>query len=273
MRKLAHISDLHFGKEDPEIVLVLKEDLIKNKPDLVIISGDFTQRAREKQYRKARSFLDSLPFKTLCVPGNHDIPLFDLFRRFIFPLTRYRKYISEEVDPLFADDEIVVCGLNTARSLAWKEGRISVEQITEMENKLCPFPDDRLKIVVTHHPFLPPPDSKAIKLVGRSRLALDVIDKCNADLLLAGHLHTDYSGDIRGYYVKRKRSVIAVQASTAISTRTREDENAYNLITVNRNRINIQVRIWNGSAFKDELLTSYEKKNDEWIHLQKTLLK
>ncbi|MCU7497453.1 MAG: metallophosphoesterase [Ignavibacteria bacterium] len=267
MRLLAHISDLHFGRENQKIVYALREDLIGRAPDVVVVSGDFTQRARVSQYLKARRFLDSLPFRIIAIPGNHDIPLFDLFRRIFFPLQRYKKYISQDLNPLYADDEIVICALNTARSFAWKEGRISVEQISYLGNKLCSYPEDRFKIVVTHHPFIPPPDNPAIKLVGRSGLALDAIDQCKADLLLAGHLHLDYSGDVRGFYLKRKRSVISVQAGTAVSVRTRNEPNAYNLIKIIQNRIDIQVRIWNGSAFLDELLTSYEKRGDEWVHL------
>lgn len=272
MRILAHISDLHFGREDQKIVDALREDLISKAPDLIVASGDFTQRARVSQFKKARAFLDSLPFRIIAIPGNHDIPLFDLFRRIFFPLQRYKKYIAEDLNPLYADEEIVVCALNTARSLAWKEGRISAAQISYLGNKLCSFPNDKFKIVVTHHPFIPPPNNPSIKLVGRSILALDAIDECNADMLLAGHLHVDYSGDVRGFYVKRKRSVISVQAGTAVSVRTRKEPNAYNLINIIQNRIDIQVRIWDGRSFTDALLTSYEKKENEWIHLSKTEL-
>lgn len=273
MRILAHISDLHFGREDPKIAQALREDLISHTPGLIVASGDFTQRARTGQFKKARAFLDSLPFRIITIPGNHDIPLFDLFRRIFFPLKRYKKYISEDLNPLYSDDEIVVCALNTARSLAWKEGRISIDQISRLSNILCSFPNDRFKIVVTHHPFIPPPNDPAVKLVGRSEPALDAIDQCGADLLLSGHLHLDYSGDVRGFYVKRKRSVISVQAGTAISVRTRNEPNAYNLINIIQNRIDIQVRTWNGSAFTDALLTSYEKTGDEWVHLDKTKFK
>lgn len=272
MRVIAHISDLHFGREEQTIVDALRKDLINKNPDLVIISGDFTQRARVSQYKKAHAFIDSLPLKTIAVPGNHDIPLFDIFRRIFSPLSRYRKYISEELNPVYSDDEIVVCAINTARSFAWKEGRISVKQIAYVSDKLCSFPNDKFKILVTHHPFIPPPDRPSIKLVARSVPALDAIDKCGADMLLSGHLHTDYSGDVRSFYIKRKRSVISVQAGTAVSTRTRNEPNAYNLISIVRSRIDIQVRIWNGSSFTDELLTSYEKKADEWEHLNKTVL-
>ncbi|HEX2964116.1 MAG TPA: metallophosphoesterase family protein [Ignavibacteriales bacterium] len=273
MRIIAHISDLHFGREDRKIADALRDDLISHTPSLIVASGDFTQRARTSQFRKARTFLDSLPFKIIAIPGNHDIPLFDLFRRIFFPLQRYKKFISEDLNPLYSDDEIVVCALNTARSLAWKEGRISVGQISYLSSKLCSFPNDRFKIVVTHHPFIPPPDNPSIKIVGRSGLALDAIDECNADLLLSGHLHVDYSGDVRGFYVKRKRSVISVQAGTAISVRTRNEPNAYNLINIIQNRIDIQVRTWDGHAFTDALLTSYEKTGSEWVHLDKTEFK
>lgn len=264
MKRIAHISDLHFGTVDKRIAKRLINNLSDVNPDLLVISGDLTQRARTRQFIEAGNYLEKLPKPQLIVPGNHDIPLFDIFRRFLMPLKRYCKYITDDLSPQYLDDQLVVYGVNTARSLTWKEGRISVEQIEEMENQLCAIPNYVFKVVVTHHPFIPPPGDEGIRLVGRSIKALKIIDRCSVDLLLAGHLHQGYSGDIRPYYPKTNRSIIVVQAGTAISNRIRQEPNGYNLISVTKNRIHIEVREWDGKQFNVALQTSYAKQKNEW---------
>jgi 3',5'-cyclic AMP phosphodiesterase CpdA len=264
MKTLAHISDLHFGKEVPAVAEALVEDLRAVAPALTVVSGDFTQRARRKQFMAARDYLARLPHPQLVVPGNHDVPLFDVLRRFLAPLKRYCRFISRELNPTFSDDELLVVGLNTARSFTWKNGRISVEQIAALQGRL----EDgglRVKVVVTHHPFIPPPGDVGIDLVGRATRAITVLDKCNVDLLLAGHLHRGYAGDIRTHYPAARRAMIAAQAGTAISHRLREGEaNAYNLIKLERKLITIEVRAWNGTAFAPLRHTIYDRADDGW---------
>ncbi len=157
MRTIAHISDLHFGRTDPDVVEGLAADLTARKPDVLVVSGDFTQRARPRQYEEAAAFLRRLPTPQLVVPGNHDIPLFDVVRRVFFPLQRYRKYITKELRPVYSDDELFVLGINTARSFTHKSGWISEEQLLDVKLRVCPQPPDVFKVVVTHHPFIPPP--------------------------------------------------------------------------------------------------------------------
>jgi len=118
MRTLVHLSDLHFGRIDPSLVEPLRRAVTDAQPDLTVISGDFTQRARRSQFAAAREFLDSLKIKTLVVPGNHDIPLFDVVERFAAPLTRYRQFISAELEPEYEDDEMIVVGVTVPLLLA-----------------------------------------------------------------------------------------------------------------------------------------------------------
>ncbi|RPI72755.1 MAG: metallophosphoesterase [Ignavibacteriales bacterium] len=265
MKKLVHISDLHFGKENKIIAGDLIRDIKELSPDLVVVSGDLTQRARTRQFKSAKEYLERIPFKKITTPGNHDIPLFDIFRRIFFPLSRYKKYITEDMYPLYTDDEIAIMAINSARSLTWKNGRISPEQISEIENKLCSIDDTVFKIIVTHHPFIPPPGDPGIDLVGRSSKALTIIDECKVDLLLAGHIHHGYSGDVRPFYPKSKRSVISVQAGTAISNRIREEPNAFNFLSITKTFFTIEIRVWNGEKFIKSKIISYKKKGEEWV--------
>jgi 3',5'-cyclic AMP phosphodiesterase CpdA len=264
MKTIAHISDLHFGRDLAPVAEALAADLRALKPTLIVNSGDLTQRARSNQFIAARDYLARLPQPQLTVPGNHDVPLFDVARRFLAPLKRYCRFISSNLDPTYEDDEILVVGLNTARSFTWKNGRISVEQIEALEGRLNRG-GLRVKVVVTHHPFLPPPGDVGIDLVGRAARAITVLDRCIVDLLLAGHLHQGYAGDIRTHYPAARRAMIAVQAGTAISCRMRQGEaNAYNLLTLERTHITIEVRAWNGSAFAPLRHLIYDRADDGW---------
>jgi 3',5'-cyclic AMP phosphodiesterase CpdA len=266
MRTVAHISDLHFGTEIPAVAEGLVDDVRSLAPSLVIVSGDLTQRARRHQFFAARKFLARLPGPQLIVPGNHDVPLFDVGRRFLAPLSRYRQGIQRDLDPLHEDAELFAVGLNTARSFTWQSGRISAGQIALLNARLSAA-GDRMKIVVTHHPFIPPPDDAGIKLVGRAALAIPLLDAHAVDLLLAGHLHRGYAGDIRAHYPAARRSVVAAQAGTAISGRTRAEPNAYNWITLERTRISVTVRAWNGTRFSALRRSDYGWREDGW-HLE-----
>lgn len=266
MRTLAHISDIHFGREDPVVAEALVEDLRRLRPDLVVNSGDFTQRARRGEFRRAAAFMERLPRPQLCVPGNHDIPLYDVVRRFLRPVGRYKKHITADLFPHYVDDQIAVVGLNTARSLTWKNGRISVAQMMRLRDFLQGLPQDVVKVVVTHHPFLPPPgeDEGAVALVGRAREALAILDGGGVDLLLAGHLHHGYTGDIRTAYPETRRPIVVAQAGTAISHRVRGEPNAYNHVILDRKRIDIRVRVWTGDGFGEGVRAAYRFRDGGW---------
>ncbi len=266
MRTIAHISDLHFGKADPAVAAALLDDLRELKPSLVVVSGDLTQRARRGQFQDAQEFLRKIPFPILVIPGNHDVPLYDVFRRFLSPLGRYRKFITDDLTPLFRDEEMAVLGINTARSFTWKSGRISMDQIARIRERLCPVRDTRFKIIVTHHPFIPPPEEPeaGIDLVGRAVKAMRVIDECAVDLLLSGHLHHGYTGDVRTYYPATKRSIIVVQAGTAISHRVRNEPNGYNHLVLDENHMWIAVRVWKEGRFQEGQTVSYRLRDEEW---------
>src|SRR5687768_14918819 len=114
VRRIAHISDIHFGAEDPAAVTAAAKDLLAWRYDLLVVSGDFTQRARPRQFRAAMDFLKPLPQPHLYVPGNHDVPLYDVFNRFLNPVGRFRRYVTPDLRPVFRDDQMAVVGLNTA---------------------------------------------------------------------------------------------------------------------------------------------------------------
>jgi 3',5'-cyclic AMP phosphodiesterase CpdA len=266
MRIVAHLSDLHFGTEDVTIADAVRQDVATARPDLVVVSGDLTQRARSTQFRSAAEYLATLPSPQLIIPGNHDIPLYNVWRRFRHPLTRYRKDITSDLNPVYRDAEMLVMGLNTARSATWKNGRISMYQIKLMEEMFRAAGPELFKVVVTHHPFIPPPGDAGtgIALVGRATRALEIIDRGGVDLLLAGHLHTGYTGDVRTYYPGTSRSVIVAQAGTAFSRRLRSSPNAWSLITLHRRHIAIDFRAWDGHKFRSTGVAAFSLTENGW---------
>jgi 3',5'-cyclic AMP phosphodiesterase CpdA len=270
MRTIAHISDLHFGRIDPKVVEALLQDLEARGPDLIVISGDLTQRARRSQFAAARDFLDRLPSRHMVVPGNHDIPVYNLFARFSNPFANYHHYIGRDVNPFWHDEEMAVLGLNTARSviLDFAEGRVNRNQMERICGVFRTAGNDLFKIVFTHHPFLPPPDAPSTRLVGRAVRALRVLEDAGVDLLLAGHLHRAYSGDIMTHHTHVQRSILVAQASTATSTRLREEPNAYNLITLDRPDLSFEVRSWEGARFTGGLRSHYRQEGTRWTLLE-----
>ncbi len=244
MRTIVHLSDLHFGRVDQRLIEPLIRTVKGIEPDLLAVSGDLTQRARSHEFRAARAFLNLLPQPQIVVPGNHDIPLHNVFKRFLQPLTKYRQLITKDIEPFFADDEIAVVGVSTARSLVVKGGRINTGQVARIRAKLCSFQEGVVKVVVTHHPFDLPDGFKERDLVGRSRMAMTRLAECGADIFLAGHLHVSHTGHTAMRYQIHGHSALVVQAGTATSTRGRGEVNSFNVLRVEHPEITLERFEW-----------------------------
>ncbi|MES2536140.1 MAG: metallophosphoesterase family protein [Pseudomonadota bacterium] len=270
MRTIVHLSDLHFGRTDPALLAPLATLVRKLEPHLVVISGDLTQRARSNQFQEARRFLDELPSPQIVVPGNHDVPLYNLFSRFFTPLTKYRRYITDDLDPVFIDEEIAVVGINTARSLTIKDGRINKEQIANARKVLCPAAHHLVKIIVTHHPFDLPDNQDNDDLVGRAPLAMAAFAECGADMLLAGHLHTSHTESTAERYKIGDYSAIVVQAGTATSTRGRGESNSFNVLRVDNGVIAIERYSWipEKNEFEHSGSVSFERLANTWTRVK-----
>lgn len=231
MRTIVHISDVHFGKVDYAIVDKLVEKIVETNPHLVVLSGDLTQRARSAQFQEAKQFLNRLPQPQIVIPGNHDVPMYNVYDRFVNPLEKYKKFITEDLQPFYSDEELAVVGVNTARSLTIKDGRINKEQIADIRAKMCEIDNKVLKIVVTHHPFDLPEGFDQDDIVDNAEKAMIQIADCGADVLLAGHLHVSHiSSTAERYKLESGRSALVIQAGTATSTRGRGEANSFNIL-------------------------------------------
>ncbi len=269
MRTLVHLSDLHFGRIDYSVIEPLVATVKTIKPDVVVISGDLTQRARSEQFQEARQFLDTLPSPQIIVPGNHDVPLYNVFARFFQPLDKYRRYITNDLEPFYADDEIAILGINTARSLTIKDGRINERQVAKIRERLCPFADEVTKIIVTHHPFDLPEGQKEDELVDRAQMAMEVLASCGADVLLAGHLHISHTGHTAKRYKIARHSALVVSAGTATSTRGRGEANSFNVIRIDHPHISVERLTWEPAhkTFTSFLVENFQHTPDGWVRL------
>jgi 3',5'-cyclic AMP phosphodiesterase CpdA len=266
MRTVAHLSDLHFGRIDPAILEPLGEFIRGVKPDLVAISGDLTQRARTNEFLAAKEFLEAIPFPQIVVPGNHDVPLYNILSRFTRKLGRYTRYIRSDLQPCYADPEIVVLGVNTARAWTWKDGRINRSQLEKLRAVLQAAPSRATKIVVTHHPF-DLPAGAAGRVVGRSRLAMKTLAECRVDLLLAGHFHIADTSQTAKRYNMPGYSAIIVSSGTSTSTRGRGQPNSFNIIRIEEPEIAIERRVWrrDSRAFDVLSVERFLRSESGWI--------
>jgi 3',5'-cyclic AMP phosphodiesterase CpdA len=228
MRKVVHISDPHFGTVRPELVEPLIESVNGLSPDLVILSGDLTQRATDTEYENARKMMDRFIAPVLTVPGNHDTPLYNLWSRFLHPWKRYNRWVGEEMSPIFRDEKMLVIGVNTVNRFAWRSGKISERVMNKMVADLSEGADDLMKIVVVHHPLAQEPKDGRVRTKG-GKATVEALCENGADLVLSGHMHM--------WRVKRFReregtySALQVQAGTCLSNRLRGEPNDFALLT------------------------------------------
>jgi len=266
MRVVAHLSDLHFGRLDEATLDPLRRFLDRVNPDLVAVSGDLTQRARASEFRAARRLLDDLPSPQIVVPGNHDIPLYNVYARFARPLTKFRALIESNPEPSYADEEIAAIGINTARSLVVKGGRVNLRQVAHVREWLCSFGADVTKIVVTHHPFDLPEGGRERLIVGRARLLMNRVANCGADIFLSGHLHLEHIGLAATRYKVPGLAALLVQAGTATSTRGRGEANSFNILRIDPPRITIERIAWDRgqAAFQLAATARFHREGAEW---------
>jgi len=217
MSVLLQISDTHFGTEQPQVVEALVAMAAQQRPDLVVLSGDITQRARPAQFRAAKAFVDRLGAPVLAIPGNHDIALFDLWARLTRPYARYAKAFGPELDPLHSTHDLLVIGVNTTRAWRHKNGEVSTAQIDRVAKQLAAASPSQLRVVVVHQPVAVTDAQDQVNLLRGHSAATRDWSAAGADLVMGGHIHLPYTLALQGL----ARPLWVVQAGTAVSSRTR----------------------------------------------------
>ncbi len=261
MTNIVHLSDLHFGRDRPELLQPLITHVNSLSPDLVLISGDLTQRARNHQFAAARQFMDRLEAQVLTVPGNHDTPLDNLYVRLVRPWKRFRRHIAADLEPCVVGADHVVTSLNTTDPLAWQRGKLRRSSLRRACTFLSrPSAQGKIGIVMMHHP--PEHDTDAGKRLmrGADKGLLRLRD-CGADIVLCGHLHSWRVAPFRA-----ARSLLLVQAGTGLSTRVRGEPNDLNLLVIREGEVEIQRHASDGDApaFRCMSRGIFRKKDGVW---------
>ncbi|MDB6453847.1 metallophosphoesterase family protein [Falsirhodobacter sp. 20TX0035] len=261
MRRIVHLSDLHFGRTSPALLEPLLDEVNALAPDLCVISGDFTQRARRWQFEEARSFIDRINAPILAVPGNHDTPLDNLWIRLTRPWDRYREFIDKNLEPTFENDRMRVVGVNTVNRWVHQTGRLSSRAL----KRVCTaFADagDKARIVVLHHP-LEHLEGSDKRLMRGSAKALKALAECGADVVLCGHIHTTHIGPFT-----TAPGLLFVQAGTGLSTRLRLQDNSFNVLDVSRAEMSVRAISASADAvFEETAAHTFRRAPEGWLRL------
>jgi 3',5'-cyclic AMP phosphodiesterase CpdA len=232
MSVLLHISDTHFGTEEPPVAQALRALAHEHAPHALVLSGDITQRARRAQFAAARAFCDSLGIaRMLALPGNHDIPLYNVIARVFYPYAGYTAAFGADLEPVLVLDDLLLIGVNTTRPHRHKDGEVSSAQVARVAGLLRQAAPGQLRVVVTHQPacVMRPEDEKDRLHGGES--ALQAWAAAGADLVLGGHIHLPYVSDLCARVPAAPRPTYCIQAGTAVSHRVRHGTpNSVNLV-------------------------------------------
>lgn len=245
MSVILQISDPHFGTEVPQVVQALTKLTGELKPDLVVLSGDITQRAHAKQFQAARAFMDRLAAPLLAVPGNHDISLLNLWTRLTRPYENHRAAFGETLEPVFETRELLVQGVNTTRASRHKNGEVSSKQIERVAERLSRASAQQLRVVVVHQPIeVMRPQDVPDRLIGHVA-AQQTWAAAGADIVMGGHIHLPYVMALEGLM----RPMWVVQAGTAVSSRVRRGvPNSVNVLRWSADEGICVVEQWDHSA-------------------------
>lgn len=247
---LAHLSDLHFGADDPVAAASLTADVRAFDPAVTVVTGDLTQRARSRQFAAAVAFLDRLPAPRLVVLGNHDVPL-DSLQRLTAPYRQYREHVQVDLDPVLDADGVRVLGLASMPRWRWKGGRVSRRQTDLVTTVLGGRVDGaaaspQVRVLALHHPVsLTGPAT----LVGRGRL-LTALARARVELVLAGHTHRSRLTWLEVLQAERPWCVLQGVAGTATSTRLRGTRRSWTLYRIGPTEISVEERVDTGAAWE-----------------------
>lgn len=255
---VAHISDLHFGRDVPLLADALVAELGRIAPTFIAVSGDLTQHGRREELDAARRFIERLPAPVLAVPGNHDMPKHP-WLRFVRPWRRWHEEFERELEPVLRGPGFIAVGTNTARAwgpyLDWSRGRIDDAQVRTLEREFANAEPGALRVLVAHHPFLLDDAAAARGLIGGASGAIDCMRRARVDLVLGGHVHMGYADAVGG--------IVVAQSGTTFSDRLKGEAQGFNRIAVERDRMEVEHYRAEGVRFVHDETTRFARR-DGW---------
>lgn len=255
MKTIIHISDLHFGVENKDLALLLTQTINSLAADLVVISGDFTQRATLKEFSRARAFLNSIKSPFLSVPGNHDISFLP-WERFIYPFRRYFKFIHGNLNPYFMDEKVMILGVNSATPTRLKNGEITPKELTKIHTFFAADEHNRIKIVVMHHNLIRLKNYHSP--IANEAHVIQQLLSIPVDLVLSGHLHFPCIREITTELkIGQRHTLFIITGGTTISTRLRNANNSFNFITLKNQGFNLSVYDYSPHQFQIKTSADY----------------
>lgn len=249
---LVHISDLHFGKINSNVLDSLIATINTQKVSCVVVTGDLTQRARSHQFLAALDFLKKVKAPVLSVPGNHDVPLYNLIQRFFTPFKKYNKYIKPFSSSIYMDEHMLIAGITTNNIYTVKEGKISEKEIEHLEKTFKDNPRE-IRIIACHHPVFKPNPKAYNETLFHRMMAL------KPHLILSGH---DHQSSIEYIDDTNKNFPLLVNAGTATSTRTRKEANSINFVEINGSDIIIKNYVFENNQFEIKTTQTFKLGND-----------
>ena len=260
MRTILHVSDLHFGKADPRLIALFVAECARICPDMLIVSGDLTQRGTLEEFEMTRVFLDTLRgtgIRHFVIPGNHDIrPLYHPIARALTPFDRYKDAVGHDIEPRYIDDEIAIAAIDTVCRGRILNGAVNKKQIERTNAWFAQLHTNAVRIVVSHHPFdLPPGRSTRPPTIGAERVIRE-LDSSRIDLYLAGHHHISSVLSTGDRYQGLSAPSIAVQAGT-VSMREYGETQSFNLLTIHRDEIRVDIYHFDVSKTHFHIVSSH----------------
>ncbi len=233
--RIVHLSDMHFGRIHGPAFDGLRTYISTHRHDihLIIITGDLTQRAKEKEFLLAREFLETLQMPVFIIPGNHDIPLYHLGLRFFHPYKRFCQFLEPWSSTCYEDDKVIVCGLWTTNKFTVKKELIHGHEIENIEKRMLAA-RGKLRVIASHHPLTPDHLSKKLQ-----RLL-----KLEPHLLLWGHEHQSKVTTFSDF-----PNTVAVAGGTCVSSRIRTEQNSFNEIFLDKTQVSVRTLHFNDEQF------------------------